>query len=423
MEPVDVELPSVGTSRKRYRRKLLDVTGDVHDDEPAEQYSKKLLCTFQSAADKLFFEELFSQVKKIFRQAANRNTDTLVKAFQFICDHHKCDIQAYQSHMDSPLVPPPTPGNDFRSPMVRNNFRSPSGHTFQSPPGHDFRLAPAPGNDFRSPMVPGNNFRSPSGHTFQSPVMPSPAHDSRSPGPPTKAVMEETRQNEASKKEGQFLCNTDSLQDLVTTVQNHGQSCQKYLHCVKRAFTACVCSITYQCDDLHTVRWTSSVVIGDQHYATNVRCIMAFTCSGMLRVQFDKFITFLGIRPLSEKLFSSIRLPLAMTISALHEESVAGALYEEAQKTAETTVDDQCIRIMSDARHACRKNSYHTDVIAIGQRTHKVVSVEHVTKDDDVCTQRHEFIGTERLYANFNNKSIRVSKMLIIYNISWGIIL
>ncbi len=63
---------------------------------------------------------------------------------------------------------------------------------------------------------------------------------------------------------------------------------------------------------------------------------------------------------------------------------------------------------MSDARHACRRNSVHSDVVAIGQKTHKIVAHEHITKDDDRCSQRHEMVGTVRIYDHFKERNLKV---------------
>lgn len=70
--------------------------------------------------------------------------------------------------------------------------------------------------------------------------------------------------------------------------------------------------------------------------------------------------------------------------------------------------------MMTDARHACRKNSHHSDVVAIGQATRKVINIQHVTKADDKSTQRHEVLGTSRVYEEFKKKNIQVSKTVII---------
>ncbi|KAH3831630.1 hypothetical protein DPMN_104900 [Dreissena polymorpha] len=45
---------------------------------------------------------------------------------------------------------------------------------------------------------------------------------------------------------------------------------------------------------------------------------------------------------------------------------------------------------MSYARHGWRKNAKDTSVVAIGERRHKVLKCEHVTKADDKVSRRHE---------------------------------
>jgi hypothetical protein len=51
-----------------------------------------------------------------------------------------------------------------------------------------------------------------------------------------------------------------------------------------------------------------------------------------------------------------------------------------------------------------RKNAKNTSVVAIGEKTHQVLKCEHVTKTDDLVTQRHEKIGTERMYSYMNER-------------------
>ena len=60
------------------------------------------------------------------------------------------------------------------------------------------------------------------------------------------------------------------------------------------------------------------------------------------------------------------------------------------------------------------EKTLHTDVVAIGQVTHKVVSIQHVTKNDGVSSQRHEYVGTEQLYADFKQRGIVVRIINII---------
>ena len=58
---------------------------------------------------------------------------------------------------------------------------------------------------------------------------------------------------------------------------------------------------------------------------------------------------------------------------------------------------------MTDARHGQRKNAKDTNVVCIGQTTHKVLKDIHVTKDEDPCTQRHELLGTKKVYEYFDS--------------------
>jgi hypothetical protein len=57
------------------------------------------------------------------------------------------------------------------------------------------------------------------------------------------------------------------------------------------------------------------------------------------------------------------------------------------------------ISILTDARHGGRRNAKDTNVVFIGHETHKVLKEQHVTKEDDECTQRHELLGIKKLYS------------------------
>lgn len=54
------------------------------------------------------------------------------------------------------------------------------------------------------------------------------------------------------------------------------------------------------------------------------------------------------------------------------------------------------VDIMTNARHGWRKNAKDTSVVAIGEKTHEVLSCEHVTKSNDSVTERHKRFGTEK---------------------------
>ena len=58
------------------------------------------------------------------------------------------------------------------------------------------------------------------------------------------------------------------------------------------------------------------------------------------------------------------------------------------------------INILTDAHHATRKNSKYTDAICLG----KVLHYETVTRGDDLCAQRHESLGTQRIYDHLQSQ-------------------
>ena len=84
----------------------------------------------------------------------------------------------------------------------------------------------------------------------------------------------------------------------------------------------------------------------------------------------------------------------------------------------------ESLYIATDACHACRKNNYHTDMVALGYRTPRVVYHEHVTKRDEPSSQKHEATGVRRMYAHFKNEEIKVrlcesSLILLINSLSY----
>ena len=70
--------------------------------------------------------------------------------------------------------------------------------------------------------------------------------------------------------------------------------------------------------------------------------------------------------------------------------------------------DAEGIAIMTDARHACRKNSFHSDVLALGVETHKIVAHVHVTKDDARSSRKHELFGTKKMYDILDDRGVKV---------------
>lgn len=68
------------------------------------------------------------------------------------------------------------------------------------------------------------------------------------------------------------------------------------------------------------------------------------------------------------------------------------------------------IDILTDARHGWRKNSRQTDVVCLGGITKKVIRLETVTRADDSIAQRHEMIGTLRVYKHLKDHQVRIRR-------------
>jgi hypothetical protein len=66
-------------------------------------------------------------------------------------------------------------------------------------------------------------------------------------------------------------------------------------------------------------------------------------------------------------------------------------------------------QLMDAQRHHCRTNSYHTDHVAIGLRTHKVIDIKHINCDDNSCTEHHEALGFDHMYNNFDLSNIKIA--------------
>ena len=67
------------------------------------------------------------------------------------------------------------------------------------------------------------------------------------------------------------------------------------------------------------------------------------------------------------------------------------------------------VEILTDARHGWRKNARQTDVVCLGNKNKKVVAYDVVTSVDDACAQRHELLGTKRIYEKLDQQGVVVS--------------
>jgi hypothetical protein len=137
----------------------------------------------------------------------------------------------------------------------------------------------------------------------------------------------------------------------------------------------------------------------------------AYLCSGMTTTQHTQFCEFADIGVPTRNFRDKAVVTFATIVEVLKNESIQNARCEE--KMASEKDGTEGITIMTDARHACRKNSHHTDHVALGHRLHQVIDLQNITKADDPCSQRHEVAGCKKMYAALDEGDIRVDNHVI----------
>ncbi|CAC5383448.1 unnamed protein product [Mytilus coruscus] len=128
--------------------------------------------------------------------------------------------------------------------------------------------------------------------------------------------------------------------------------------------------------------------------------------SGILPAVYKRFAQGSGIVVISDENRTSFFNVHSQHIQEEYKYSTGIALLQEIASYEEL---DSRIDIMSDARHGWRKNAKDTSVVCIGEKTHKVISCEHVTKTMDPVSQRHERLGTEKIFNYLHENDVTVN--------------
>ena len=157
--------------------------------------------------------------------------------------------------------------------------------------------------------------------------------------------------------------------------------------------------VKLSCNNGHTYSWTSSPYLPNGKFVANTRFIHSYHTTGLLPSQFERFSSCMGFTSFD----ATVKLIESDYRKSVDEEAKVScevAIIEEINSAFER---EGVIDIMTDARHGHRKNAKDTNVVCIGQSTHKVLKDIHVTKDEDPCTQRHELLGTKKVYEYFDS--------------------
>ncbi|CAN7992142.1 unnamed protein product [Ixodes pacificus] len=215
-------------------------------------------------------------------------------------------------------------------------------------------------------------------------------------------VIEEKASEDASL----VLCDKAALSGIINAVRDHTRRCPEDLGVVNVTPWGFAARVECKCLK-HTLVFDTSTSVGEIR-VFDCFIAVAFVCSGMLGTQFEKFCNF-GAIPYSRRSLKKLATHVGVAVEILKMNSLAAAQQEEARATEQRDSSLTSLSIETDARHACRKNSFHTDVVALRQKHHKVVGIVHVTKKEEPSSQKHEALGTRQLYKYFRERNITVN--------------
>ena len=202
-----------------------------------------------------------------------------------------------------------------------------------------------------------------------------------------------------------FLCTNSSISNLVQAVEFHSRNCSEDLIDSESCMRGSVNIMKLNCKAGHAFSWASSPHLPNGKFLANVRLVHSYLSSGILPNQFERLSDCIGFTYL-DYVVKAISNDYKSVVNLETQSSCEDAIMEE---TSNSFDNEGSIDIMTDARHGYRKNAKDTNVMCLGQTTHKVLKDIHVTKDDDGCAQRHELLGKKRLYEYFDSRSPFIS--------------
>ncbi|KAI8487157.1 hypothetical protein Bbelb_349550 [Branchiostoma belcheri] len=199
-----------------------------------------------------------------------------------------------------------------------------------------------------------------------------------------------------SQNQQLFVVAKDKMHHLLATLHAHNTKCDAKitLRQVIMRGHAGICKI--RCPKGCSYQWASSPYIGGK-FLVNLRMACGYFGSGILPNQYWRICTFAGI---GEQTPDTLRRCLVQYAEIVQHKSEMAMGIARDEEIEEDGGDGICIT--TDARHAHRKNSYRSDILALGQTNHRVLAYAPVTKEEERSSQKHEMRGTVKLYNTFD---------------------
>ena len=203
-----------------------------------------------------------------------------------------------------------------------------------------------------------------------------------------------------------FISAFSSAKKLTEICENHLKVCSASLNHEHVTMSGHVGIVKLSCsgDTKHTYQWSSSPHLTDNRFLVNHRMQLGYSTTGILPIQYQRFSQAAGIGWMPPQGRKRNEEMIKECIEEEYEASIQEAMDTEIGLTLDTI--ENGINVISDARHSTRKNAKDTSVVVIGEKGHKVLSHEHVTKQQERITQRHETVGTTRVMDKFEEDGV-----------------
>lgn len=213
-------------------------------------------------------------------------------------------------------------------------------------------------------------------------------------------------------EEEHFLTSTSALRNICTGIQQHHKDCGNSIRVKHIDRFGHVGKIIFECQEKHNFKMDTSPHIVGGRYLGNMQTIHGVYASGLRFSQYERFCENSNFGQISESTLTQCHDIYCDVTKHVTEDSIIEARQEEEMMTIDQTHNNNTeykgISILTDARHATRRNAKQSDIIALGNKTHKTVGAITVTKDDDPVSQRHELFGVKQLYKQFDDYGVAI---------------
>lgn len=214
-------------------------------------------------------------------------------------------------------------------------------------------------------------------------------------------------------EEDHFLTSKSALRNMCAAILHHHIECKTLLDVERTERFGHVGKITFACQSGHELKIDTSPHIEGGKFLGNMQIMHALYTSGLRFSQYERFCDGAMLGKCPETLFINTHDMYCDATEVLTKESITEARQEEEissiQEAEENGIEYGGINIITDARHSTRRNAKQSDIIALGNKTHRVVGAVTVTKDDDSISQCHELYGVKKLYKDFEDYGLTIN--------------